>query len=113
MQTDDREFFDPLSDDEIPWEPVPGYPDGARQKILSREDSRSCRLLQVDADVSTETVAVHEYYEEIFILEGKLIDRTLEETFTAGMYAYRTPGMEHGPYEYPERCLMLEHRYRK
>lgn len=113
MHTDDREFFDPMLADDIPWEPVPGYPDGARQKILSEDDSGSCRLLQVDANVRTETVAVHDYYEEVFILEGRLIDRTLEETFTVGMYASRTPGMEHGPYDYPERCLMLEHRYQK
>lgn len=113
MHTDDREFFDPIADDALPWKPVPEYPDGARQKILFEDDSRSSRLLEVDADVRTETVAVHEYYEEVFILEGELIDRTVEETFTAGMYAYRTPGMRHGPYEYPERCLMLEHRYQK
>lgn len=113
MYTNDREFFDPMTDDDIPWEPVPEYPHGARQKILSEGDTRSCRLLRVDADVSTDAVAVHEYYEGVFILEGALIDRTLEETFTAGMYAYRTPGMKHGPYDYPERCLMLEHRYQQ
>lgn len=111
MPTNDREFFDPMAAGDIPWKPVPEYPEGARQKVLYEDESRSSRLLQVDANVNTETVAVHDYYEEVFILEGALIDRTLGETFTAGMYAYRTPGMEHGPYEYPERCLMLEHRY--
>lgn len=111
MQREDREFFDPMTADDIPWESVPGYPDGARQKILYEDDSRSSRLLLVEADVRTTAVAVHDYHEEVFVLEGSLIDRTLGETFTAGMYAYRTPGMKHGPYEYPERCLMYEHRY--
>lgn len=109
----DREFFDPTAAEEVAWEPVANYPPGARQKILYDGNSRSSRLLQVDSGVRTETVAVHDYHEEVLVLEGELVDLTLNETFTAGMYAYRTPGMEHGPYEYPERCLMFEHRYRK
>lgn len=111
MNTDDREFFDPTTAENIPWEPVPEYPEGARQKVLYNDESRSSRLLDIDAGVTTETVAVHDYHEEVLILKGKLVDRTIGKTFTAGMYAYRTPGMEHGPYEYPEQCIMFEHRY--
>jgi hypothetical protein len=113
METDDLEFFDPLTAADVPWEPVPEYPKGARQKILYEDESRSTRLLEVEAGVRTESVAVHEYHEEVFVVEGSLTDLTLEETFTAGMYASRTPGMEHGPYEYPERCLLFETRHRE
>jgi hypothetical protein len=43
----------------------------------------------------------------VYILEGSLTDLRLGETFTAGMYAYRHPGMEHGPWTSAEGVLML------
>jgi hypothetical protein len=91
--------------------PVPEYSDGARQCVFYDTDARLSRLLRVAPGVRTDEVAVHDYHEEVLILEGGLVDLGLEEAFTAGMYAYRTPGMEHGPYDYPVGCLMFEHRY--
>ncbi|KAH0495912.1 hypothetical protein TgHK011_009437 [Trichoderma gracile] len=45
------------------------------------------------------TPFVHTFIEEVYIVEGDLTDRTLGQTFYKGMYAYRNPGMEHGPWE--------------
>ncbi|HBH58343.1 MAG TPA: hypothetical protein DEQ49_00950, partial [Arthrobacter bacterium] len=53
-----------------------------------------------------ETIA-HEYWEEVMILSGELTDLRLGQTFTAGMYACRPPGMKHGPYRSESGCSML------
>lgn len=71
---------------------------------------------------------VHDYVEEIIILEGDLRDfngrasgtgeltlawesmgseKTQGEVRTKGCYAYRKPGMEHGPFRSEVRCLMF------
>ena len=46
-------------------------------------------------------------------LEGELIDLGKRQTFTAGMYACRPPGMVHGPYRVSRGCVTLELRYGK
>lgn len=40
----------------------------------------------------------HWYIEEVMFIEGSLKDLTLGEEWGQGAYAYRLPGMEHGPY---------------
>lgn len=50
---------------------------------------------------------VHSYIEEIYIVEGDLTDVTLGKTFEKGHYAYRKPGMEHGPFVSEKGCLMF------
>jgi hypothetical protein len=57
-------------------------------------------------------VRVHDYWEEVYILDGDLTDLTLGVTFSAGMYACRPPGMPHGPWRSEHGVLMLEIRYR-
>jgi hypothetical protein len=110
------EFFKP---DNIPWEPVAasagggaGGP-GVRQKILSRDEGTgdATRLLQFAAGVETTETIAHDFWEEVWILEGELIDLGKGQTFTAGMYACRPPGMLHGPYRVPKGCTTLEIRY--
>lgn len=54
----------------------------------------------------------HDYWEEVYILEGDLTDLRLGETFTTGMYACRPPGMAHGPWRTMGGVTMLEIRYR-
>ncbi|RXK39787.1 hypothetical protein M231_02980 [Tremella mesenterica] len=40
----------------------------------------------------------HVYWEEVYILEGRLYDRTLERWISPGGFCCRPPGMVHGPY---------------
>ena len=48
----------------------------------------------------------HPYVEEVCFLQGGLRDLTLNQEWGPGAYAYRMPGMEHGPYQASERgCL--------
>ena len=117
MPKPELEFFKP---DRIAWEPVAASPTGGaggagvRQKILSKsEDGDVTRLLQFEAGVETTETITHDFWEEVWILEGELIDLGKKQTFTAGMYACRPPGMIHGPYRVPNGCVTLEMRYFK
>jgi hypothetical protein len=117
MAKPELEFFKP---DRIPWQPVaPSATGGAggtgvREKVLSRSgDGDVTRLLQFDGGVETTETITHDFWEEVWILEGELIDLGKNLTFTAGMYACRPPGMVHGPYRVPNGCLTLELRYFK
>jgi len=44
-------------------------------------------------------------------VDGDITDLRLGERFTAGMYACRPPGMEHGPWRSDNGALMVEFRY--
>ncbi|KAA8645147.1 hypothetical protein EYZ11_003894 [Aspergillus tanneri] len=41
----------------------------------------------------------HSYVEEVCFLQGGLRDLTLNREWGMGAYAYRKPGMKHGPYQ--------------
>ncbi|KAJ6531757.1 hypothetical protein B0H19DRAFT_1188401 [Mycena capillaripes] len=72
----------------------------------------STRTLSEDADTGDKTVLLvhkagsawgapvcsHDYWEEVYIIEGRLFDETLEQWFEAGSYCCRPPGMLHGPF---------------
>ena len=71
------------------------------------------RMLRFEpgTDTTPNGVLVHDFWEEVYILEGELTDLRLNETFTAGSYACRPPGMEHGPWRTGPGCLTFEVRY--
>jgi len=112
------EFFRP---DNIPWQPVTGSPKvgmggpGVVEKILSRDEKSGAvtKLLKIEAGVETAEQIAHDYWEEVWILEGEITDLGKNQTFTAGMYACRPPGMVHGPYRVSKGCLELEFTYYK
>ena len=64
-------------------------------------------------DTSPNGSACHDYWEEVYILEGDLTDLGLGQTFRRGMYACRPPGMVHGPWRSESGVLMLEIRYNR
>jgi hypothetical protein len=88
--------------------------DGITEQILARDTASGSytRILRFDpgADSTPNGVQVHDFWEEVYILEGDITDLRLEETFTAGMYACRPPGMEHGPWRSSSGVRMLEFR---
>jgi hypothetical protein len=118
MPKAEREFFRP---DNIPWQLVAASPTagaggpGVMEKILSRdaESGDVTRLLKFDTGVETKDTIAHDFWEEVWILEGELVDLGKKQTFTAGMYACRPPGMAHGPYRVTRGCITLEFRYTK
>jgi len=116
MPKPELEFFAP---DHTPWEPVAGSTTGGaggpgvEQKILALDPETGdvTRLLRFAAGVETRDTIAHDFWEEVWILDGELVDLGKRETFTAGMYACRPPGMLHGPYRVPRGCTTLELRY--
>ena len=106
MPKPELEFFAP---DQIPWRPVTGSATGGaggpgvEEKILAVDPSSGdvTRLLRFAAGVETRETITHDFWEEVWILEGELVDLGKKQTFTAGMYACRPPGMVHGPYRVP------------
>lgn len=98
------------------WTAGSGAVDGIWTQTLADDPETGAYtgLLRYEPGVDTSPIGtrVHDYWEEVYLLEGDLTDLRLGETFTAGMYACRPPGMPHGPWRTEHGVLMLEVRYR-
>jgi len=104
------------------WATPPGYPLGIAQKILAgaldeakRTGSRT-RLLRFAPGVFTTAPFVHDYWEEVYLINGDLtVGNNAEgrggEGFPPGTYACRPPGAVHGPFKSETGCLLLEIHY--
>jgi ChrR-like protein with cupin domain len=106
------EFFDV---NEVGWTDVtPGVP-GLTERVLAADPGSgfATRMLRFDPGTDTSPLGAlrHSFWEEVYILSGDLHDLTLDEVFTAGMYACRPPGMAHGPWRSTEGCVTFEVRY--
>jgi hypothetical protein len=116
MPKPELEFF---NTDQISWKAVEGGSGatgaGIWEKILSQDEKSGdyTRVLRFDSGVETYDVIQHDFWEEVIILDGSLIDKTLDKEFTKGMYACRPPRMKHGPYRTPNGCMTFELRYFK
>jgi hypothetical protein len=104
------------------WRPLPGYPPGIKEKILTSDiderrkvGSRS-RLMKFEPGVFTTAPFVHNHWEEVYLLEGDLIVGSDEngeggEQFFAPTYACRPAGAYHGPFKSENGCLLFELHY--
>lgn len=104
------------------WEVPIGYPSGIQQKILSgaldeknRRGTRT-RLLRFAPGVYTTAPFSHEYWEEVYLMQGDLTvgnDAKGEGgvAFPPHTYAVRPPHAEHGPFKSEKGCLLLEIHY--
>ena len=104
------------------WECPPGYPSGIEQKILAggldeeRGTGSRTRLLRFQPGVYTTAPFVHDYWEEVYLVEGDLIvgndaEGRGGESFAPGTYACRPPGAAHGPFKSKGGCLLYEIHY--
>ncbi|WP_053202487.1 cupin domain-containing protein [Jiangella muralis] len=86
------------------------------ERILAADaaDGVATRILRFEpgTDTTPNGVQVHDFWEEVYIVEGSLTDLRLNQTFVAGSYACRPPGMPHGPWRSDDGCLTFEVRYR-
>ena len=104
------------------WENIPGYPDGIQQKILAggldedkKQGSRT-RLLRFKPGAFTTEPFVHEYWEEVYQLQGDLWVGNDKQgkggrKFDPNTYACRPPGAKHGPFRSEKGCMLLEMHY--
>ena len=104
------------------WEPVPGGAPGVEQRMLSGALDEAAgtgvrtRLIRFRPGTVAPNVFVHDYWEEVYLIEGTLIMGCDAEgqggtAFAAPGYACRPPGTEHGPFAAPEGCLFFEIQY--
>jgi hypothetical protein len=100
---------------DVPWTRCEGAAEGLDERVLARnpEAGTATRILRFapGTDTSPNGVQRHDFWEEVYVLEGSLHDVTLNRTFTAGMFACRPPGMAHGPWTSDEGCVTFEVRY--
>jgi hypothetical protein len=78
-----------------------------------RSGNATIRVLSHDAETGDQTsvlthppgsswgapVCLHDYWEEAYILEGRIYDETLQKWFEKGSFCCRPPYMKHGPYK--------------
>jgi hypothetical protein len=97
------------------WRPVAGDTLGIKEKILSEDPGTGdyTRILKFPPGIETKETLVHDFWEEVLIVEGSLYDIAKKETYLPGFYACRPPGMKHGPYRIPYGCVTFEIRYYK
>ena len=104
------------------WETPPGYKRGISQKTLAsnidekRKTGSRTRLMRFEPGVFTVEPVVHDYWEEVYLVEGDLtVGNDAQgkggESFHAPTYACRPPGVSHGPFKSETGCLMLEIDY--
>lgn len=112
MPKPELEFFDPVS---LPWQEIPGSDGMIHEKIVSRDPDTGdyTRILEFKPGTRTTETLIHDFWEEVYIISGKLYDLEKKEEYQAGYYACRPPGMTHGPYDIPEGCVTFEIRYYK
>ncbi|MBR7192590.1 cupin [Gordonia sp. JH63] len=113
MAKPEYEFF-PVTD--VDYTVCPGGDPKITERILSRDPDGNVatRILRYEAGADSSPMGVqkHDFWEEVYILEGSFVDLTLDQTFSAGEYACRPPGMPHGPWRTDEGVLTFEVRYR-
>lgn len=106
--------FRPVID--IPFTPCAGSVSGLTERILAADSTAgtATRILKFEpgTDTTPNGVQEHDFWEEVYIIEGSFTDTELGQTFVAGDYACRPPGMRHGPWTSDEGCLTFEVRYR-
>lgn len=112
MSKPEREFF-PV--DTVELTQCAGNIPTLRERILATDDERgvATRILAFEpgTDTTPNGVQEHDFWEEVYIISGSFTDLTLGQTFTAGMFACRPPGMPHGPWRSDEGCTTFEVRY--
>ena len=116
-----QEFF-PVDMKTDGWEVPPGYPQGIEQRILSghldevKKQGFRTRLLRFRPGVFTTKPFVHDYWEEVYLVEGDLTVGNDEQgrggkAFAPHTYACRPAGAFHGPFKSERGCVLLELHY--
>jgi hypothetical protein len=112
MPKPELEFYDPAP---IPWSEIEGSGGMIHEKIVSLDPETGdyTRVLEFKPGTRTTETLVHDFWEEVWIVSGQLHDIAKDDTYEAGYYACRPPGMIHGPYDIPQGCVTFEIRYYK
>lgn len=96
------------------WRRAKGEPGGVDEVLLhSHEDGSYTHVMRIKEGVEYLNPVRHDFYEEAYYLEGKMLNTRTNETIEGGAYVFHEPGEEHGPFKCLKTCLVLEFRYYK
>ncbi len=110
------EYWNPMSpESRDKWKPIEGMEGMAEEITIAMDENtgdytRITRFLP-GADTKLFGSKSHDYPEEIMVLEGTLFDAVFDKWLSAGDYASRPPGEEHGPFRTESGCTVLEVSY--
>lgn len=83
---------------------------GIKEKLLSvdPETGAYTRIVMFLPGFKFDRCLNHPFWEELFILDGHMIDYATDTLYTKGSYGCRPPGMDHGPFGTEIGCTLLE-----
>ncbi|HWR24280.1 MAG TPA: cupin domain-containing protein [Feifaniaceae bacterium] len=83
---------------------------GLREKLLSHDPETGAytRLIIFEPGFRFEKVRTHDFWEEVYVLEGHMMDYATNTLYTKGSYALRQPGVLHGPFGSGLGCTLIE-----
>lgn len=107
------QYWNPLSDEtKSKWISVEGLEGAVEELTLSSDESTGeyTRLTRFHPGANTESFGEksHNYPEGIFIVSGRLFDKSFGLWLQSGHYASRPPGERHGPFRTDTGCVVLE-----
>ncbi|MDH5778962.1 MAG: DUF4437 domain-containing protein [Candidatus Bathyarchaeota archaeon] len=108
MTTKKMAVVDP---EKVEWERVehPKAPKGMWGKLLSLEEETGAMAVLVKLDKGFhEPKHAHPSDAQVMVLEGKLVDGEVGE-IKSGMYWFIPAGVEHGPEDAPDGCVLFIH----
>ena len=97
------------------WTPFGGLT-GISQRVLvgaldeAAKAGHRTRLVRFEPGAETTEPFVHDYWEEVFVVSGTLIDAD-GTVAPAGDFVRRPPGLVHGPFTSPKGCELFEVHY--
>ena len=104
---------------EIPWTEISATSSsasgpGVTEKILSfdpEQHERKARLIKMEPGFRGSKTLTHDFWEEVYIIQGSMIDELNNIVCTEGYYCCRQPDMPHGPFYSPNGCFAIEFHY--
>lgn len=104
---------------DIPWTEIAATSSsasgpGVTEKILSFDadyPEYKTRLIKMEPGFRGAKTLTHDFWEEVYILQGSMIDELNDMVYKEGYYCCRQPGMRHGPFNSPNGCLAIEFHY--
>ncbi len=103
------------------WHTPDGFPPTLKAKILAgeldeaRKRGSRTRLMRFEPGAFTTEPIVHEFWEEVYVVEGELFGAGEhghpEQRYPQHTYTCRPPGVVHGPFRSDTGCVLLEIHY--
>ena len=83
---------------------------GIKEQILTvdPETGAYTRIVLFEPGFRFDKPLQHPFWEELFLLEGHMIDYGTHTLYTKGYYACRPAGVVHGPFGTDIGCMLLE-----